>query len=1310
MKTTLKVSGALVLAILAVMAFVPGIFGTGPGKPAVIVSSGTADLRGYGKVAWQFSESSAEFTCADSSHAATLQGKLLADMFWDAGAEHQAKTVKIAGAPVTVHIWTGYGALAAAQADRRVLVWGASSEEELAKLLKENQRFWAGASWAPTAKYPQFLDFYDLKAFKSYSHAMSSIRGEGIDSHWPFAKKFGIAAMAFQGGTGFNDQSSAPGVVDWTSLDFEVAQAVQNDGMIVICPGIGETPLWMRNRFPNGMAQPSPDSVSMALGIAQANFEGWGLPFAARQESSLEFLRRMMERYQGDQVVGGWHLYCGFPGAEMNTHGVATDYSPAALAEFRRWLREDRGLDLQAIGQRWHGDPQHFQSWDAVPMPEEHSFFGQLDSEAFRIGSGWTWQRAEAGKNVPPAAAGGIPLAMPPVQDQQLIPGVPVDFRVKFNAGDWRKKQAGKPIFLVCNEDMARSTVQVWLNGKYLGQHGPKVGYKGPFALDVSDVLTPGDNDLILRVPKGRILGPVFLTTHEPRRYPFLGRDANARFVDLQAWKSHGILRNHRQMLESARSFDADRPIILSAPSWSFADEAATMATEYGLGLQNTGRQAFYQPWEPGLGLAGGFYGTSEPGETTLNAGELSRLLGWILIDGDSSHNLFWTLEDYQLEEKKSGWFTKNRRLVELFGKSLREMPSVATLRSSQGMELESSLPWDWDLNRGELQAAHYDSAYVTEKMMGNGLAAKFPVVVDAGTEYMDESTVKAIRHYVEEGGTFIALHNTGRHSLLDADAWPISSLTGFKVTSTSQRGKIRFDQSLPIFRGWEGREFEGSGIVLNWDKNAAAGADLGLQSKVADAVALARWPDGSVAVGTRQLGKGRIIVLGSTFWRNGKDAAGIWKPGSELEGVFLEKLLSDLGVQRTANASSTDVWARKFTTKNGLQDWAIAFNASNAPVTASVSFKVANRPSQVMDLIARKPVDFEYSADGWVKIPGVVLDGLATKVFAVKRADLIAGLPFWWEEKLKYWQKRGAVVPVPERAQAKAMPVESWRFTQAADPSKAAGWKLPGFDDSSWTELAFGKWNPRIDRWKSYEGKGLYRFSFVVPEEWKGKRIVLHRFVFGSPLTFGEGGWTINGVPLKTPPPSYQLHNSVLDITDQLRPGANVLAVEVQGGFTWRGKKLSGIGGAVSLEPVESLDERVDVAGPWEVVQADYIGRKSVTFPGKVRGKYLTREIEIPAAWSGRDVFLRVAGPSLWLHAVVVNGHPIRPSSCHQVYFANQEEFNLAPFLRAGQKNRIELWPFIVDGNGKEVAPEADIEMTGIQIGCRKPTDKKEK
>jgi len=1287
-----------------------GILSVGLSVNAQVSTSGTADLRGYGKVTWRFSHQSAEFSCADGPHAVALQGKLLADMFWDAGAEHQTKTVEVNGAPVTLHLWPGYGALAAAQTDRQVVVWGADTEEALVKALKANRSQWRGASWTPTAAYPSYLDFYDLKAFKSYSHSMASVRKEGLESHWPFAKKFGIGALAFQGGTFYNDQCSAPGVVDWTALDYEFGEAVRNGGMVIPCPAIGEVPLWVQNRFPESMAQQSPTSMGLKLGAMPTSCESWGIPLAQRQSSSLDYLRRMMERYEKEPVLGGWHLYCGFPGVEMNTHGVAQDYSPAGLQEFRRWLREDRQLDLPALGSRWYGDPQHFKSWEEVAIPDENSFFGPLDDEALRVDGGWTWQRA--GKNTDPSenTSGWIPVAMPPAQDQQFIPMAPVDFRVKFTADEWLQKHAGENLFLVCNEDMERSTVQVWLNGKYLGEHKPPGIFRGPFSLDVKDILQAGPNELTLRVPKARVLGPVFLTAKEPRRYPFLGRGANARFVDLQEWKSHGIVRNHQQMLEVARSVDANRPYILSAPGWPMADEGAALALHYGMGMQNTGRQAFYQPWMAGLGLSGGFYGTSEPGETTKDAEELSRLLGWILIDGDSSHNLYWSLEDYQLEEKKSGWFSRNKRLPELFGKSLRELPAVALIRSTKAFELGSDTPFSWDVGRGELQAAHYDNAYVTEQMVAQGAAAKYPVIMDTGTEYMDESTVQGIRRYVQEGGTFIALHNTGRHTLLEPNTWPIASLTGFKVVSP-QTGRIRFADSLPIFHGWEGQEFSGKGSAVDWLKNDLATGDTALEPTTPDAVALARWPDGSVAVGYRPLGKGRVIVLGSTFWRNGQDASGIWISGSKFEAAFFEKLFSDLGVQRSANSSSSAIWARKFTTKNGLQEWGIAFNSSKAPVTGTVSFKAAARPSQVWDLTTQQPVAFEYTDDGWVNIAGVQMEGFATKVFGVKRADLIGGMPFWWAEKVKYWRKYGASPASAPQLASAPLPLETWRFFHDGDQtlSKTRDWQMPGFDASQWTELSFGKWNPLVDRWKSYEGKGLYLARFVIPPAWKGKRIVLRRFALGHPLTFGESTWTLNGTSLPTSAPLLQLQHSVLDVTDQLRPGENVLGVEIRGGFTWGGKKLSGIGGAISLEPMDALEESVDITGAWEALQADFLGRQSVPMPGKTRAKSLAKEVEIPAAWAGRDVFLRVTSPNLWMHAVIVNGQTIRPSSLHVKCFANQEEFNLKPFLQAGRSNRIELWPYTVDAQGGEVAREADMEITALQLGCKATSKKTE-
>ena len=83
------------------------------------------DLRGYGRVQASITPGRSEFTCESDAKADILLGKLLADMFWDAGQDHVAKTVKIGGRDVVVHAWQPYGAVIAGRLKNRVLVWAA---------------------------------------------------------------------------------------------------------------------------------------------------------------------------------------------------------------------------------------------------------------------------------------------------------------------------------------------------------------------------------------------------------------------------------------------------------------------------------------------------------------------------------------------------------------------------------------------------------------------------------------------------------------------------------------------------------------------------------------------------------------------------------------------------------------------------------------------------------------------------------------------------------------------------------------------------------------------------------------------------------------------------------------------------------------------------------------------------------------------------------------------------------------------------------------------------------------------------------
>ena len=251
--------------------------------PAQMPATGAVTLRGYGKVTATFAPNRAEFVCQSADKADLLMGKLLADAFWDAGTAHVQKTVTQNKVALRVHEQDGYGALLAARAGNRVLILSAPDEATLLKsAAKEPLVQSAGTVFAPAKDYPIYLDFYDLRAFKFYTGAMGS--SIGLDTHWPFIKKFGLGGITVQGpNTNFNNP--APGVIEWAPYDYEVKEASANGGMIM--PSLwlgGEVALWMHNDYPNSMMQPSPTALEGAwgygVGTTGAHFLSWGLPKA----------------------------------------------------------------------------------------------------------------------------------------------------------------------------------------------------------------------------------------------------------------------------------------------------------------------------------------------------------------------------------------------------------------------------------------------------------------------------------------------------------------------------------------------------------------------------------------------------------------------------------------------------------------------------------------------------------------------------------------------------------------------------------------------------------------------------------------------------------------------------------------------------------------------------------------------------------------------------------------------------------------------------------------------------------------------
>lgn len=1269
-------------------------------------SAQTVDLRGYGKVQAEFAPGQAIFHCADAAHADIVLGKMLADLFWDAGPDATTHPLLVEGVNVTVHAWAPYGVLMVGRNGAEVVAVGAADDGALKIVLLQQPQFLHGTPvFTPEKPYPRFLDHYDLRAYKAYTIAMTSTRGLGLESHWPFLKKYGLGGIAFQS-LGVTNQYPAPGVINFVSGDYEMNLAAKENSVAAIgLGGGGEVPLWIYNKMPDAMMQPSPTTLLggwNGSGYVGAHFESWWLPAERRTSGALLFLRQSMERYRDNPALSAWHLYTGSPGAEFGFHGRTGefwDYSPVGVAAFRNWLRETRKYDLATLGQRWHGDPKRYTSWEQVEIPDANGFFGGNDPSSVRLAEGWKWASARDGVATPPPADSPdwIPLAMPPSQQGVLLPWGESFYRVEFDAKDFAPRPQ---VWLACNALARTSNPTVfWLNGVKLAV--VPTPESEPVAIALAGKLKPGRNELIVRVPRGgqekpgegqvwegKMFGPMFLTAAEPKRYPYLGTQANARFVDLRMWQIAGVTATHRTMLDMALAIDPDHPFNLSGDASIGNDQFTALAEEYGATCQHTGREAWYHTWWPGLGLVGGFYGTSEESGTPSTngfAGTMTRELGWMMIDGDSNHNLFHNSEDYQIEEQKTGWFTKHQRAIQCFGKYLRVMPQIAILRSGRNMTLGSQEPWQWDLGTGRLQQAHIDNAYATETELFKGMTDACPVLIDGGTEIMDDDVIAALQRYIEKGGTFIALHQTGRHSSIQQDAQPLARLTGM-MTAAHASGKLRIAKEAPVLGAFGDREWVGSGVSLQPTPGAIPGEPP---------VPVASWDDGSTAIAVRRLGKGRIIQLGTTCWREHFE--------------LMERLLLDVGVKRNAQSADPDVWTRKATSKNGLQDWLLAFNNSDTKRTADVRLAVDQKPDVVWDLLTRAPVESTY-ANGFVTIPKVSFTAHETRLFAVKRADLVEGLAFWWGEKTRFWSRPPAasapgvaaakkwLATVKPEANTATIPFQRWQFLADRDGtvnSAQDAWLQVGFADASWTKLDNGPWNLQVPSLADWHGIGLYRSTFTVPPAWKDRHVVLTLFDWNCPIVYDQGEFYLNGTKVADYKARGWSHANVYDVTPLLKEGNNVLAVRVTGG-----KEFSGICGSIWLAPELHFASELDLAGAWRAVQSDYHTETPAQLPGKPTGRYLTRDFDLPAAWNGKSVFAHVEIENQWLGCIVVNGKLIA-TNAYLHPFAPRCEVNLTPYLVPG-KNRIELWPYATLPSvfALEVKPLLAMPVSVIRLG----------
>lgn len=1187
------------------------------------------ELRGYGNVEATWAPEGVRFRCEDAKKAQIFASKLLKD-------------------------WQGCSA-----ARPTVQPFVGQHSADVYVLLKPHPN----ADQIEPTPYPNYLDYYDLKALKFYAAPMDSLNGMGVETHWPFAHQMGIEGLVFHG-IDFA-HTKGPGVFSFVPWDFGVKMAESAGGMITLSPSFaGMMPEWVREKWPDQVAKVQAHTLvtEWIQGVE-------GMPFdsdraEAPNLAALAFEKQVIERYKDSPALGGWQFYCGKPIGDQLGRGMGGIL----------WEASTTNDLVDIIG----GD------WD-----EERWDLGKLD---------WYWSNDEGNK--------WVPAPPPPSNRRNFLEQGRAWYRVKLPQCKWLEQNKNKELYLrAVVHLMDGREMKVDVNGVasksdgggVLGMIGAKIP-ANTFRNDGNDVMT-------IEMPDGRsggrFAGPVSLSPNAPQNYPYSDEKTNARYIaNIRAQNEKIIERNERVFL-AARAIDPVRPMSISGADMPLMSRFAPTWGKCGFAMQSTSTDGFYWPFLPDLGRLYGFYFIGEPSRDVAAEDRFDRNFGTIFYTGASSTAVFMDIEQYMKFEAECGGMSARTNITRLVGKYLIDQPNIALYASTLSDLCGTSTMYLWNLARGEAQAVHYDTTMVTECALADGLVApeQYPLMFCCGADVMNEKMVADIEKYVRNGGTFIASGETGRHTATLRDAHPFARLSGFK-THDFEGGNtsVKFTNGETTLPLWAGKEFNANGYgkytAMNWHFNR-------MLDKVADdAEVLAVWqPSGKPAAGVRKLGRGRIITLASGFWREAADIKGKWVPSQYNE--LTDQLFKQLGAQRNANASSHHIWTRKATSKNGTEDWLIAFNialdAKQEPIAtkAELAFRTAQKPLRVFDAFTQKDVQWHYE-EGWVKIGETEFGPYKTRIFAATRpVNAVEATKVWWDEKLKYHTVGDKNITKPQLTKLPADNIPSsiitfdeWEFST---------------NQVTWRKTGNLTWKLQFPELKDYQGKATYRTTFKLAKH------APYSLRFNTKTIYEQADIFVNGAKIchfnQANVHSELTGDTAVDITKHLiYNGQNEVRVEVTGGQRF----TAGVCDQIWLKEETEFAEALDLCGEWQAIMKDFITAKPCTVPSKTFCRYLKKTINVPKSWRGKRIALRIEQAEHGIACVVINGRARNLPGAGHVPFANLETIVVSDLIHAGEENTIELWhrhtiPVDWKGKGWNWPLESNINLKSVTLGIVK-------
>ena len=1242
---------------------------------ALWLPSQAADLRGFGTI--QETKlpqgQGLKFTCDSPAHAVLLIHKLARDMAQSATVPSRWADVPLAGRTVPVLVRPGLGAYL-------VLTHGSDAYCFTAPLTAGQPEgdlggaFSAAAPLVPDAQlydagftYPVYLDKWSDRGigtwYSPYAPFDDDPKGlkDILNPHFQYMKDNGLTVHFTTYGP---DRRESDHFLKKYQRPYHIARWQKWDADIA-------------RLDPFDLIQPGPLFTSYSDYYTGISFGGDKL----QQYREWDF-QNFLDKYVQDPLLVDWDEPHGEIGPQV--YVLRNDFGPKNRAHFVHWLQADRKYTLATLGQAWHRDPRYFHSWGQVTIPYDYALYG-FDKDSLAANRTWRLHVAD----VAPGLAAGY--ARPRFNDSgwpslQMPGGEVGALEIYAHKRFWYRGTVTVPAaYLAAHKgrlflDVASLTQaggpsnpdHFWFNGVDLGGLSGGGGLDITGSKDVSGLVHAGVNHIAYNPASDYVPGGFFLAARPMENYPYHDAGLNARYVDWHDYYAFCALEEEKRTIQTIRGTDPNRPIKVMAVNDK--DVFSPVMADYGCFTHNTGDEAFFYPWDKRLAYPYGYTADAESSGSMVSPEYWKRWFGWFTFSGLNGFDNFIDVESMMYSPATPLW-KENFPYLHVANRYDMKKPEIGLLWSGVNNRLapggRSSVPYCWDLGRGDIQPLGYSYAYFDEPGLHRHLADGYKVLWDEGTYVMSPQTVQDIRHYVEGGGTYVALAETGRHTLTERDAWPITSLSGFRVKEVRPMGgfvSILNDQ--PLFTKLAGQNFENEGKSVDYSGFNYADQCLALEPVAPGTQAIARYRDGAIAIGLRRLGRGRVIVLGSPFWRDSYDRAGTWWPGAAQE-TFLQDLLTGLGVPPDVPASSpTPVWRDRYVATNGAEEFLLLFNPGETTTeTVTADWHTRSPITQVFDPKTGLPFPVKINDTG-AQVT-VTLAPYETKILATQSArpptDTVSD---WYDALSTRWQ---GTAP-GHKAIRPALPEFYALFPSGAgkvvDTASVTPERLAALSSSPEAEDG---WDGGLDfvRPKFLEiattpdQSVLYRRVLTIPASWHpGDRYVLRMKQFAD----FNGVIYLNGKQVATAPQVFaeqidEFQNDGIDVSSALRfPGPNVLVVAAnQNGDAadpdvWR-----------QPAPVSTLS----LAGDWTVKPDEDHAPTVGQFPGTVTGLLVTKSLVVPASWSRSHVFLRLkwdmgARPG----KVAINDKVFAYESFTPDYV------DVTPWIKFGRPNRFLLQP----------------------------------